>query len=43
MPHPTCGGGLHCTTDWDDDAQQMLQLLGDSPALSAGQGLNLPS
>ena len=27
------GGWLHCATDWEDYAQQMLQVLGDSPAL----------
>jgi tRNA (guanine-N7-)-methyltransferase len=27
------GGWLHCATDWDDYAQQMLQVLGDCPAL----------
>ncbi len=28
------GGWLHCATDWDDYAQQMLQVLGDCPALA---------
>ena len=28
------GGWLHCATDWEDYAQQMLQVLGDSPALA---------
>jgi tRNA (guanine-N7-)-methyltransferase len=28
------GGWLHCATDWDDYAQQMLQVLGDCPALT---------
>ena len=27
------GGWLHCATDWEDYAQQMLQVLGDCPAL----------
>ena len=27
------GGWLHCATDWDDYAQQMLQVLGDCPTL----------
>jgi tRNA (guanine-N7-)-methyltransferase len=27
------GGWLHCATDWEDYAQQMLQVLGDNPAL----------
>ena len=27
------GGWLHCATDWEDYAQQMLQVLGDSPGL----------
>jgi tRNA (guanine-N7-)-methyltransferase len=27
------GGWLHCATDWEDYAQQMLQVLGDSPLL----------
>ena len=28
------GGWLHCATDWDDYAQQMLQVLGSCPALA---------
>ena len=28
------GGWLHCATDWEDYAQQMLQVLGDCPALA---------
>ncbi|MES2718897.1 MAG: tRNA (guanosine(46)-N7)-methyltransferase TrmB [Pseudomonadota bacterium] len=28
------GGWLHCATDWDHYAQQMLQVLGDCPALA---------
>ena len=28
------GGWLHCATDWQDYAEQMLQVLGDSPALA---------
>ena len=27
------GGWLHCATDWQDYAEQMLQVLGDCPAL----------
>jgi tRNA (guanine-N7-)-methyltransferase len=27
------GGTLHCATDWQDYAEQMLQVLGDCPAL----------
>ena len=27
------GGVLHCATDWQDYAEQMLQVLGDCPAL----------
>ncbi len=27
------GGYLHCATDWQDYAEQMLQVLGDEPAL----------
>ncbi len=27
------GGWLHCATDWEDYAQQMLQVLGDAPGL----------
>jgi tRNA (guanine-N7-)-methyltransferase len=27
-------GWLHCATDWEDYAQQMLQVLGDCPALA---------
>ena len=29
----TPGGTLHCATDWEDYALQMLQVLGDCPAL----------
>ena len=32
------GGWLHCATDWDDYAQQMLQVLGDCPALANTAG-----
>ena len=28
------GGWLHCATDWEDYAQQMLQVLSDCPALA---------
>jgi len=28
------GGWLHCATDWQDYAEQMLQVLGDNPALA---------
>ena len=28
------GGWLHCATDWQDYAQQMLQVLGNCPALA---------
>ena len=28
------GGWLHCATDWEDYAQQMLQVLGDCPDLA---------
>ena len=28
------GGWLHCATDWEDYAQQMLQVLADCPALA---------
>ncbi len=28
------GGVLHCATDWQDYAEQMLQVLGDCPALA---------
>jgi tRNA (guanine-N7-)-methyltransferase len=27
------GGYLHCATDWQEYAEQMLQVLGDEPAL----------
>ncbi len=27
------GGYIHCATDWEDYAEQMLQVLGDEPAL----------
>ena len=27
------GGYIHCATDWQDYAEQMLQVLGDEPAL----------
>jgi len=27
------GGWLHCATDWEDYAQQMLQVLGETPGL----------
>ena len=32
------GGWLHCATDWDDYAQQMLQVLGSCPALANTAG-----